>query len=193
MKKNKYKTLAIAAAFVVFFAVMCSVFNTGYRIAYPIKCRELVEKYSAEYGLEPELLFAVIRTESGFDPNAVSSADARGLMQMTPDTFDWLKLKLNEDLPTEALFDEETAIRYGGYFLHILLEEFNNTDTAIAAYHAGRGKVNEWLDDREISPDGVVLKRIPYKDTEYYVHKIEKAVEAYKKIYEPETERIDTI
>ena len=129
----------------------------------------------------------MIKTESGFDKNAVSSANALGLMQITPETFTWLQSKFKEKLPEEALFDEDTAIRYGTYFLHILLEEFEDTGTAMAAYHAGRGRVNKWLDDKDISPDGKVLSSIPYNDTAYYVHKIEKAVDVYREIYRPET------
>lgn len=159
---------------------------------YPVKYIETVEKYSIMYNVEPELVFAVINTESGFDKNAVSSANAMGLMQITPETFSWLQSKLKEDLPDEALFNEDTAIRYGTYFLHLLLEKFGDTGTAAAAYHAGMNRVDQWLEDRELSPDGKVLSSIPYNDTAYYVHKIEKAVDVYSKIYKPETDQAST-
>ncbi|MCR4616515.1 MAG: lytic transglycosylase domain-containing protein [Clostridiales bacterium] len=153
---------------------------------YPIKYQETVEKYSAMYDVEPELILAVINTESGFNRYAVSSANAMGLMQITPETFSWLQTKFKEKLSEDALFEEDTAIRYGTYFLHILLEEFEDTDTALAAYHAGMNKVKQWLKDKDVSPDGKTLSSIPYNDTAYYVHKIEKAVDVYRKIYKPE-------
>ena len=87
---------------------------------YPQKYNDLVEQYAAEYDLDPLLVYSFIRTESGFDPGATSSVDARGLMQMTEETFLWLrsKLGLGEEVSFGDLYDPDVSIRFGCYYLH---------------------------------------------------------------------------
>lgn len=148
-----------------------------------MKYTEFVEKYSAKYGIEPELVYAVIKTESSFNPDAVSEADAVGLTQITPETFDWIKTKLGEENNNSSLHDPETSIKYGAFFLGYLIDEFGNTDTALAAYHAGRGRVNRWLDNKELSPDGKTLSYIPIPETAHYIKKVNKAFYIYNNLY----------
>lgn len=181
--KAKFKLVAILLCFVVAVCgISAALCISAVRFAYPVKYDDLVAKYSAEYDVPHNLLMAVIRTESSFDPNAVSSAGAVGLTQITPETFSWLQTKTGEKLNETALQDEDTAIKYGALFLGILLDEFENTETAVAAYHAGRGRVNSWLKDKSISPDGKTLKEIPVPETAHYVRKVMRAVNIYEKI-----------
>ena len=146
-----------------------------------------VEKYSKEYNVDKYLVYAVIKTESSFKPDALSNAGARGLMQIMEDTFDWIKYRMGD---TEAayfdMYDPEINIKYGCWFLGYLSEEFGNVDAVAAAYHAGRGKVNEWLADEKYSKDGVHLDVIPISDTAHYVSKINKAKDIYVKLYDKE-------
>ena len=153
---------------------------------YPQRFTEYVEYYGGKYGIDPMILYAFIRTESNFDPNADSDAGARGLMQITEVTFDWIKMKIapKESLTFDDLYDPETNIRYGCWLVGYLCSEFGNVDTAMAAYHAGRGQVNEWLADKEYSSDGVHLDVIPISDTAHYVNKIDRAMDTYKKLYD---------
>lgn len=85
------------------------------RSAYPVEYEAYVEAYAEEYELPPSLLYAVIRTESEFNPDAVSSAGAVGLMQLTEDTFSWAQYRcgVEEELPQEKRFDPQTSIHYG--------------------------------------------------------------------------------
>ena len=93
--KGKLKTILIFAVIAaLLFAAFAGSYRTVMKLSYPHKYEEFVEKYSAEFGLDSALLYAVIRTESSFDPSAVSSADAVGLTQITPETFEWLRMKL---------------------------------------------------------------------------------------------------
>lgn len=180
--KTKISVLIIFSAAVLFIA--CSVTaKTALKVFYPMKYTEFVEKYSAEYGVEPELVYAVIKTESSFNPDAVSHADAVGLTQITPETFEWIKTKLGEENENLSLSDPEISIKYGAFFLGYLVDEFGNTDTALAAYHAGRGRVNGWLKDEEISPDGKTLSEIPIPETAHYVKKVNKALNIYNNLY----------
>lgn len=154
------------------------------RYTHPIKYEELVEKYSRQNGLDKYLVYAVIKTESGFDPGAVSNVGARGLMQIMEDTFDWVKFKLgDEDTRYLEMYDPDTNIRYGCWLLGYLYKEFGNVEAAMAAYHAGRGQVNEWLSDERYSSDGVHLDEIPISDTAHYVQKIVRARDTYIKLY----------
>lgn len=182
--KSKIK-IAITVTFVsAALFIACSVTaKTALKIFYPIKYTEFVEKYSAEYGVEPELVYAVIKTESSFNPDAVSQADAVGLTQITPETFEWIRTKLSEEDENLSLYDPETSIKYGAFFLGYLVDEFGNTDTALAAYHAGRGRVNGWLDDKDLSPDGKTLEEIPIPETAHYVKKVNKALNIYNNLY----------
>lgn len=153
------------------------------KILYPVDYAEFVEVYSKENMLSDSFVFAVIECESGFDKNAVSSVGAKGLMQIMPETFFWLQSKTGESLSEEELFDPETSIKYGTYLYSILLKEFKNEETAVAAYHAGMGNVRKWLKDEKYSLDGETLTDIPFPSTKSYVHKVMKTKNIYEKLY----------
>lgn len=150
---------------------------------YPRRYIEFVEKYSLSNNLSEDFVFAVIECESGFDKDAVSYLDARGLMQIMPETFTWLQEKRGESLPDESIFEPETAIDYGCYFYGMLMEQFQNEATAVAAYHAGAAQVEKWLSDKNYSDDGKTLKDIPYPSTKKYVEKVMRVKDIYQKLY----------
>lgn len=150
-----------------------------------------VEKYSTEYGVPENMVYAVIKTESGFDSSAVSNKGAVGLMQMMPETFEWLtKDILREHLSAGMLYDPETNIKYGTYYLSRLYNRFGDWDTALAAYNGGEGRVSDWLDDSRYSQDGkkLIVNNIPpeYSETENYVVKVNKALSKYNNLYTEE-------
>lgn len=188
-KKNRkpFKRLLI-------FLTVCAVLLVGVKLGYnsimqylyPVKYSEYVEKYAQEYEVDKYLLYAVIHTESGFDPNAVSSAQARGLTQITQDTFDWLLTKTNEEYTFDDLFEPEISIKYCAMFYSILLEEYEVTETAVAAYHAGMGNVSNWLCDSRYSSDGIHLDTTPISDTNHYISKVMSAMDNYYTIYNQE-------
>lgn len=161
----------------------------GYRYyiynAYPLEYQTYVERYAKENNINKYLVYAVIKTESGFKPDAVSNVGARGLMQIMEDTFEWIKFKTgDEETVYYDMYDAENNIRFGCYLLGFLMEEFGNVEAVAAAYHAGRGNVNEWLADKNYSADGVHLDKIPISDTAHYVDKITKAMNKYIKLYD---------
>lgn len=159
-------------------------YNAYLSSAYPLKYQTYVEKYAAQNNLNKYLVYAVIKTESGFDPRAESNVGARGLMQIMEDTFEWIKFRSDdEDAVYNDMYDAETNIRYGCMLLGYLTEEFGNVETVAAAYHAGRGNVNNWLEDKRYSSDGVHLDNIPISDTAHYVDKITRAMDKYIKLY----------
>lgn len=187
--KRKKRALPIVIIIVAAMLVLAVAGYFGYEkfleAAYPLKYENYVERYSRENGLDKYFVYAVIKTESGFKPDVVSNVGARGLMQIMEDTFEWVKFKQDDETAVYYdMYDPQTNIKYGCYLLGYLMEEFGDIETAAAAYHAGRGKVNEWLSDSSVSSDGVHLDTIPIPDTAHYVSKITKAVEIYTRLYD---------
>ena len=138
---------------------------------YPQRFTEYVEYYAGKYGIDPMILYAFIRTESNFDPNADSDAGARGLMQITEVTFDWIKMKIapTESLTFDVLYDPETNIRFGSYFVSYCLDRYSgHLATAAAAYHSGVGTVDGLLGQEAYSTDGVTLDHYPYPQMRLY-------------------------
>ncbi|QEY33915.1 lytic transglycosylase domain-containing protein [Caproiciproducens galactitolivorans] len=156
------------------------------RSAYPLKYSDIVAKEATKNHLDPAMVYSVIKAESNFDPDAKSRAGAIGLMQLTPDTFDWLqtKLKSDEKYTENNLYSPEINIRYGCKFLSILFNKYSKQATALCAYNAGIGTVNAWLKDPDISKDGVTLDQIPFEETRNYVNIVLKNYENYKKTYQ---------
>ena len=156
------------------------------QLLYPRKYEQLVEKWATAYELDPLLVYAFIRTESGFDPQATSSVDARGLMQMTEETFLWMRSKIapEEPLTFADLYNPDIAIRFGCYYLHLCMERYSNdVATAAAAYHSGWGTVDTLLQMEEHSSDGQTLKGFPYNQMHHYVEKITACYGVYTRLY----------
>lgn len=150
----------------------------------PLRYQELVERYAAENRLEESLVYAVIFCESHFEPEAVSSADAKGLMQVTNETGWWAAEQMGLQPETIDLTDPETNIRIGCWYLGWLYEKFDGVqDTALAGYNAGHGNVAKWLANEEMSRDGITLDEIPYGETKSYVKRVELAEKIYRLVY----------
>lgn len=184
-KRLSHRVISVVLAVILVLAAGVVAFGAARKIIYPQKYSELVEKYSREFGVEESLVYAVIFTESGFDPNARSNVGAIGLMQIMPDTFQWLQMKMKTDttLASDALYEPETNIKYGVFFLSLLINEFGCDRLAIAAYHAGRGSVNSWINNELVSRNDCEIDDIPTSDTGHYVSKVEDARGVYLDIY----------
>ncbi len=159
------------------------------RAQHPLYYGDLITLYAAEQNLDPALVSAVILCESSFDPKAESRLGARGLMQLMPDTAEWIAHKYNEDgagYSFDNLYDPETNIRYGTWYLGYLSRRFGGDATKIVcAYHAGQGNVDSWLKNPQYSADGVTLDVIPTQDTATYASRVLRARDVYRKYYFP--------
>ena len=159
------------------------------RAQHPLYYGDLITLYAGEQNLDPALVSAVILCESSFDPKAESRLGARGLMQLMPDTAEWVAHKYNEDgagYSFDNLYDPETNIRYGTWYLGYLSRRFGGDATKIVcAYHAGQGNVDSWLKNPQYSADGVTLDVIPTQDTAAYASRVLRARDVYQKYYFP--------
>lgn len=152
---------------------------------YPVKYGNLVQRYAEEYSIDPLLVFAMIRVESNFDPDALSPKNAAGLMQITEKTGKWGAQKLEiANFNKGMLYDPDVNIRIGCWYLSVLYSEFKDIDLVITAYNAGSGNVEQWLADGNLSVDGKTLDRIPFPETERYRKKVNNSWKIYKTLYE---------
>ena len=154
---------------------------------YPIAYRELIESYASEYNLSPAYVSAIIRNESSFRADAESGAGARGLMQLMPDTAEWIAGKLQvSGFAFERMFDPESNIRFGCWYLNYLSRLFLGDPVAVtAAYHAGQGQVKVWLSDPNLSADGYTLKisALPEGPTKIYAGRVTRDYGIYQEKY----------
>ncbi len=188
--KNKKKKSSLIAKLSVLTVLIISILLVGFfasrsmlKSLYPIRYAEFVEVYSSENNLSTFFVYSVIKCESGFDKDAVSYADARGLMQLLPTTLSWLTTKTGETVDESMLFDPETSIKYGCYLYGMFLEQFGSEQLAVAAYHAGPENVKKWLNDEKYSKDGKTLYDIPFDNTKTYVERVMKVKKIYEKLY----------
>ena len=183
---GKFKTFIIFLILVLLVVFSISAVKYALYYMYPTDYSEYVEKYSDEYDLDKHLVYSMIKAESGFDPNAVSPRDAKGLMQIMDSTGEWAAEKIGlEDFAAEQLLEPETNINIGCWYIARLLKQYNqNTELALVAYNAGSGNVSKWLKDENVSKNGRTLDRIPFEETRNYVEKISKYFSMYKKLYD---------
>ncbi|MDO5125876.1 MAG: lytic transglycosylase domain-containing protein [Ruminococcus sp.] len=149
---------------------------------YPTKYEEYVLKYSEEYDFDPRFVFAIIHTESHFDPNATSEVGARGLMQLMEDAYNWVKFRLDDtrEHTYDDMYDPELNIQYGTYMLKYLYDKYDSYELTAAAYHSGMGAVDGWISDGTVSPENFELDDIPSDVTANYIYKVTKAYNKYK-------------
>ena len=159
------------------------------RAQHPLYYADTITAYADAQGLDPALVAAVILCESSYDPKAESRLGARGLMQLMPDTAEWVAHKLGEDgadYSFDNLYDPQTNIRFGTWYLGYLSRRFDGDATKIVcAYHAGQGNVDSWLKNPQYSSDGVTLDVIPTQDTATYASRVLRARDIYRKYYFP--------
>lgn len=172
---------------VIAFALYKSVPAFLKKNVYPKKYSEYVERYSEEYDIDENFIYAVIKTESGFDPDARSNVGAVGLMQLMPIAFKEVSNNIedNKGLKYSDMYNPEYNIMYGTWYLDYLYEQFGSYELTIAAYHAGMTEVRGWLYNGVLDEDNLNLDNIPseYSDTRHYINKVISAYKEYNRLY----------
>ena len=150
---------------------------------YKIDYLNYVEKYSNEYDVDKYLIFAIIKAESNFDEKAISKKKAIGLMQLLQDTAEEIAPKIDVEVNEQNIFEPELNINLGTKYISILLQKYKNVGLAVAAYNAGSGNVDNWIEEKILLSDGSNIENVPFAETNTYVRKILRDYEIYKKLY----------
>lgn len=150
---------------------------------YPIHYREGIEEVADRYDVDPYLVAAVVRTESGYDPNAVSHVGAVGLMQLMPDTAAWIvELRTWKGGAHPELTDPDDNLALGTCYLAFLIEHFDgDRRAAVAAYNAGQGAVAGWV--AAAGGGKLTLEDIRFSETRVFVERVEQSWELYRRIH----------
>lgn len=150
-----------------------------------VRYQDQIREAAAQYGLRPAYIAAIVLNESSYDPRAVSSAGARGLMQLLPDTGRWIAGRLGlSGYTDDDLFDPETNLRLGAWYLNYLSDLYGGDPVLVAcAFHAGHGNVDTWL--TRYSRDGktLSLSEIPMENTRNYARKVVDSFAIYQENY----------
>ncbi len=185
MLKPIRKALIIILVIIILLIIIFRVFDLYTVILkrfYPDKYSEYVYKYAEEYSVESDWIFALIKTESNFNPNIISPSGAIGLMQLMEQT---AKEEAEDMEITDIdLQNPEINIMLGTKYFSKLVKYYNNSYyLAMAAYNAGIGRVEKWIDSGVIKKDGSDIENIPYRETNNYVRKMLKNYKMYKELY----------
>ena len=144
---------------------------------------EHVDKAAQEYGIDPNLLFAVMRVESIYNRRIISYAGAIGLMQIMPRTGRLIAERLEyENFQPTDLLDPRTNVRFSAWYLSSLLKRFSGRlPLAIASYHGGPHNVRLWMrSNNRHMPLDAFLERIPFSQTHRYVRRVLTHYAAYR-------------
>ncbi len=187
-ERLKNKKILVCGLIILILIVFLMVFkNKIQRIFYPKSYEEFVSMYSDEYGVDENLVFAVIKAESNFQEDAVSHKDALGLMQIMKETAEDVARKYNIEIDfnnsEREILNVQNNIKIGTKYLAVLLEKYKNIEVAVAAYNAGIGTVDNWIEKGIIKSDGSDIENIPYKETNNYVRKILRNYKIYQDLY----------
>ena len=186
---KKWKKILLITVIILFIIIMLfgvfKIQNYVLKKIYKTTYSEHVYKYSEENNIDPLLTFAIIKAESNFNRNIKSSSGAIGLMQLMESTATEEATEVGEEIiVTESLYNPEINIKIGTKYFAKLMKKYNNNYLlAVAAYNAGRGNVDKWIQDGTIKEDGSDIENIPFKETNNYVRKIVRNYKIYKSLY----------
>ncbi len=182
---RKYRSVLLLLVTILITTWMILFPQTMLRFFYPLKYKDIVFEQSQKYNIDPYMVYAIIKVESDFKVDAKSHKDAKGLMQLTDKTALWGAEELDlEDFNISEVYEPDTNIQLGCWYLSVLNKEFNNDiDLVLAAYNGGSGNVNKWLQDDRYSKTGESLDIIPFNETNMYVKRVKKEYNIYRKLY----------
>lgn len=187
-KKDKRRRRVLLPLLLIVLAVLFIQSDWIGRWIYPISYKEEIKLSAAKYDLDPLLIAAIIRVESNYRATAVSPKGAVGIMQIMPDTAEWIVQKgdFGEGMSAkQAGSDVHTGITLGAWYVKELHRQFEGSlPKALAAYNAGPGKVRQWLDEGRWDGTEAKLSDIPYGETRHYVQRVLYYYKKYQSFYE---------
>ena len=154
---------------------------------YPLSPRyaDDIREAAEEYGIPEVVLWAIVRTESGFASNLEGKDGGIGLMQLTPETFAMIQTNILKEPPEDKgrLYDPEKNLACGAAYLSFLYQRYGVWETVFAAFDAGTDAVDAWLANPEYVSELGTLENIPNTATAHFVREVSKARELYIKLY----------
>jgi soluble lytic murein transglycosylase len=185
--RRRRRLVAIAGVllFVVGLVVVLSptVHKAVNELELPLKHEDIIRQQAAEKHLDPAFIAAVIYAESRFR-DQTSSAGARGLMQITPDTAKFIeKISGGQTFTLSDLSDPQINISYGSYYLRYLIDRYGSEQLALAAYNAGDANLDRWIAQAQAAGKRLTVDDIPFAETRAYVHAVESAKRRYRHTY----------
>jgi soluble lytic murein transglycosylase len=153
-------------------------------ITLPLRHDDIIRQQAADKGIDADLIAAVIYEESRFR-DQTSHAGARGLMQVTPDTADFIARRSGGVLFEQSdLATPQVNIAYGSWYLRYLIERYQGNETlAIAAYNAGQTNVDRWVREAGGPEEFDSAQHIPFPETRAYVENVEERRADYREHY----------
>ena len=158
-----------------------------FRLIYPLIHEDALLAEAAEQRLDQSFVAAVIRQESSFNPSATSPAGARGLAQVMPELGERLARELNYPVwDPVLLYQPDVSIQLGAFHLRELLGLYDQRAHILAAYNAGKSRVERWSKRIGVDDPEVFVERISFVETRDYVRIIQRNEEIYRALYGPE-------
>lgn len=172
--------------------VAAALFKPALRRMFVIEHTDMIATAASAQGLNPLLVAAVVKVESGFDERARSPKGALGLMQVMPDTGAWVAHQLNwAEFHPDMLYDPERNLAIGTWYLRHLSNLFNgNLVTTLAAYNAGQTRVQQWLDEERWDGREETIENIPFSETRLYVRRVLGTLDTYVWLYDGVGEQV---
>ncbi|MFC2083037.1 lytic transglycosylase domain-containing protein [Candidatus Bipolaricaulota bacterium] len=160
-----------AFAVLVSFCVLVWIGLIGVRFLFPLNYRDQIQEWCTVYDLEPAWVASVIRSESRFRSDVVSPVGAIGLMQIMPQTGEWIAHQLQlTDYSTAQLSEVSLNIAMGTWYLRYTLNQFLERDAALMAYNAGPTNAERWEGNLELA----------FPETRLYVRRIHMSLPVYR-------------
>ncbi|HUR83618.1 MAG TPA: transglycosylase SLT domain-containing protein [Thermoanaerobaculia bacterium] len=154
-----------------------------FKMYYPLKYGEPIEKHAKERGVDPNLVRGLILQESYYNPEAKSHVGATGLMQLMPSTANDYAGRLRIPFAAKRLDNPDVNVRLGTYHLRMLIDMFRgNTYFAVASYNAGQGNVLKWRRAAPGKPTDEFLESIPFQETRNYVKRVTMLRSTYARL-----------
>ncbi len=155
-----------------------------WRLAFPLPYRASLERFTAQYNIDPFLMAALIRQESEFDPQAVSVTGARGLSQIQPTTGREQAQKLKLVFTPAKLFQPDFNLQLGTFYFDWLSKQLNgDLEAVLASYNAGMSRAKQWQKWGDFREPAEFIETIPITQTRDYVQAVRRNATAYREIY----------
>jgi soluble lytic murein transglycosylase len=155
------------------------------RLAYPEHYADIVEAEGAAQGVDPLLIYALIRQESFFEQGARSSAAAQGLTQVIPGTAEWIASAMGwPNFQASDIYKPYLNVKFGTYYLRAALDMFDgNPYPALVGYNAGPGNARFWLDEAQTDDDDLYVEEITVNEPKLYVRRVLAHYAHYVRLY----------